>query len=1058
MSHLLSHTAKPWETPELTGLNRLPARATLFPFPDASSALSLDRANTPWHKSLNGNWKFQLVDRPEAGDENFALPDYDCQDWREVAVPGNWTMQDVGDGPHYTNVQMPFDNPPPLVPEANPTGLYRMGFTLAPQWLKRRTVLHFGGVESAFFVYINGRQVGFSKGSRTPAEFDISSFLTDGENTLAVMVIRWSDGSFIEDQDHWWMAGIYRDVYLYSTDQAYIQDVFARGELDDKYENGTLQIATRIENRHAVKTIHSVEAQLYDPAGKLVVETSEPALTTGRAIQKTDGANQHLEHNIRLSLPVRTPQKWSAETPALYKVLVVLKDAEGKLVEATSCRIGFRRVEIANRELLINGKPVLMKGVNRHDHDPDTGKTVSREMMLKDIFLLKQYNFNAVRTSHYPNDPLWYDLCDQYGIYLIDEANIEAHDYYDQICRDPRYAPAFLDRVMRMVQRDKNHPSVIQWSLGNESGYGPNHDAAGGWVRGFDPSRLLHYEGAIREDFGQGAPVFESGRGARVTDSFCPMYATAADAIRYVQEVDDNRPYIWCEYSHAMGNSNGGLKEYWDAIYTHHGLQGGFIWDWVDQGIRKQENGKEYWAYGGDFGDVPNDVDFCCNGLIWPDRTPHPAMHEFKKLVQPIRTTALDVENGRFEIFNSDFFTNAQWLEGEWRLEVDGHMVQSGKLPELDIEPQERLTVQVPFGQPTTAAGQEIFLTLSFKTRREMPWAPQGHEVAWEQFAVPAGGGNKQDGAAPAGEALTLVEDESRAVVSGSGVEVVVDKATGKLEQVSLNGRPVVTDGPAFNIWRGPTDNDGVKGKEEQWHAEWKPLGRWMAAGYDELTRQNCETRIEQVQNGGIVVRVAQRYSCRGRDKGFAVNHTYTILPVGIIQAEHDFKIDDGVEDIPRLGVRLTVAPGFEKLTWFGRGPHENYVDRKAGARVGLYESTVSGQYVPYIVPQENGNKEEARWLCLADSAQTALHIQADSTLGFSALHFTPEDFTQAYHTHELTPHEESTLLLDCKQRGLGTASCGGDTLEKYRIQPGAYRLAYTIRIGAADTLVGRQP
>ncbi|MHC4883965.1 MAG: glycoside hydrolase family 2 TIM barrel-domain containing protein [Planctomycetota bacterium] len=1032
---------KPWEQPELTGMGRLPMRATLYPFKDEKSALTRDPAKSPWVKSLNGEWAFKLYGKPEDVPASVLKPA--CKDgkWDRIPVPANWTMEGF-DKPHYTNVVMPFTNNPPFVPEENPTGVYRTNFTLPAGWKKRRTVIHLAGGESCYYLYLNGTQVGMAKDSRLPSEFDLTPYLVEGENSLAVMCIRWSDASYVEDQDHWWMAGLYRDVFLYSTDVAYIEDVHVAAELDTSNRHGELTINTHINFMRDPYDggDYRIISQLYDAKGKKVFK--KPL--------DTFASRQYRKQNYRIetTATVKNVAAWSPECPNLYTLTVQLVNAKGKTVETTSTRIGFKSVKIANRELLINGKPVLIKGVNRHDHHPETGKTVDRETMLKDIYLLKQFNFNAVRTSHYPNDALWYDLCDEYGILVMDEANVEAHDNYATLCRDPRWQKSFFDRIQRMVLRDKNHACIFSWSLGNETGYGINHDLAADWIRSYDATRIVHNEGGVKIAWNQGASEYTEGA-ERSNDLHDPMYPHVQCMIDFAKmKTKDPRPFIACEYSHAMGNSNGCLKEYWEAIYKYHGLQGGFIWDWVDQGLTKfTEDGRKYWGYGGDFGDEPNDVDFCCNGLIDPDRNPHPAMYEFKYLVQPLKVKAVDLKAGTFEITNTDFFQAADWLTGEWVMEVDGRAVQKGKLPALSIAPQASKRVRIRIRDPKLAAGSEAFITFRFLTKAKTPWCGKGHVVAHEQFKLPfPTAKGKAVGSAPA--SLSLKDGKTKAVIEGaSGFSVVVDKRKGRLATVSVGGKEIVTDGPSFNIWRGLLDNDGVKGKKEQWTCSWKPLGKWCKAGFDKLTPKVKRVELKE-QAGVVTVTMEHRYTCRGSRKGFDHLATYRITGDGRVTVDNTFRVDEGLEDMPRLGVRMTVAKGHEALSWFGLGPQETYSDRKAGAVVGRFAGSVKEQYYPYILPQENGNKEEVRWFSLMDGKGRGLKVEAGGALSFSAHHFTPEDLTAAYHTPDVPERDEVTVLMDCVQRGLGTASCGPDTLEKYKIGSGTHRFTYTLSFG----------
>jgi beta-galactosidase len=1011
-----------WERPECVGIGRLTARSPLIPYPDSAAALADGRESSPWFLSLNGSWKFSLCPRPEASPEHFYQPNFDDSGWCQIPVPSNWTMQGH-DRPHYTNVQMPFPEAPPRVPVENPTGLYRRRFHIPDHWKGRRVVLHVGGAESVLYVYVNGKPVGMSKDSRLPAEFDVTAFVEPGENLLAAMVIRWSDGTFLEDQDHWFMAGIYRDVSLYATGAIHIADVFAVGDLDAQVRNGLLKVRVAVGMDGARSEGWRVRARLVDARGRDVFR--EPLEET-----VPSAGNPYLFRGTQVEFlrEIRAPHQWSSESPYLYRLVVSLIDSDGSCREAVSCRIGFRKVEVRGRELLINGRPVLIKGVNRHEHDDRTGKTVTRESMLADIRLMKQFNFNAVRTAHYPNDPLWYELCDEYGIYVVDEANIESHAYLASLCHDPRFAAAFLDRGMRMVQRDKNHACIILWSLGNESGCGANHEALAGWIRRTDPSRPLHYEGGLEWNW---------YRDHTTTDVICPMYPEIAEIVRWAKSGHGQRPLIMCEYSHAMGNSNGSLSDYWEAIETNHGLQGGFIWDWVDQGLRKRdEAGREYWAYGGDFGDQPNDGNFCINGLVWPDRTPHPAMHEFKKLAQPVKIEARSLRQGRIRITNRQDFQDLGWLRGRFELCVDGVVVQKGRLPKLRAAPGAREELTLPLRAPTLAPGQECFLNVRFESARETSFAPRGHEFAWEQFAMPYRA-PKRRARAPKG-VLELTQNGARAEIRGKALRLEVDKAAGRIVSLRFAEHELLISGPHLNVWRAPTDNDGIKA----WtHQMGRPLGRWLEAGLPDLRLETQSTRVRTARDGSIGIVIRQRAEC-----GLEHRHAYRVLPSGEIEVENSVRIPRELHDLPRIGVTLTLQPGLDRVIWFGRGPQENYPDRKAGAAVGRYEARVTEMYVPYIVPQEHGNRCDVRWLCVVDGAGAGLRIDLPAPLLFSASHFSSDDLYRARHTHELEPRPEVILNLDAMQRGLGTASCGPDTLPRYRIRAGLHRFAYRMR------------
>ncbi len=1043
MNELLPFASRPWETPELTGINRLPVHATAVPFATAASARKGDRHRSPWFMSLNGEWRFCLFDRPEAVPAAALAADADDARWDGIAVPGNWTVQGY-DRPHYTNVVMPFANNPPRVPDDNPTGVYRRRFTLPPEWQGRRVVLHLGGAESCCFVHLNGHQVGMTKDSRLPAEFDLSRWLLPGSNDLAVVVIRWSDGSYLEDQDHWWMAGLFREVHLYTTANAWIEDVFARADWTARGRTGRLQL--RIKVNFAVDpgadTVFGVNAHLYDARGKRVGAPLAGSLS---------GSYRRQGYRVDLETRVADVLAWSAETPNLYTLVVSLMAPDGRAIEHRSCRLGFRTVEVRDRQLLINGKPVVVKGANRHEHDPYTGKALSLERMMQDLRLLKQHNFNAVRTSHYPCDPRWYDLCDEYGLYVIDEANIETHANYSTLCRDPRWEQAFFERGTHMVRRDQNHPSIIAWSLGNESGYGEHHDRIADWIRAYDPSRPLHHEGALKPAWHQGGNDYGPG-GERANDFINPMYPPVADLTAWAATTREWRPFIMCEYSHAMGNSNGNLREYWDAIYSQHGLQGGFVWEWVDHGIAAVDGeGRPFWAYGGDFGDQPNDANFCLDGLVWPDRQPHPALAEFRKVGQPLCVTAVDLARGKVAVVNRDFFAAADWLGGTWEVTVDGRRVQHGSLGPMAIPPQGRRVFSLPLRDPAPGPDQECWLTFRFVTLKALPWAPRGHEVAWEQLALPGGrrtGGRRGRRATArprpwvlqeSGPVVSATRDDGRASVS-------FDRVSGTLVNLADGGRLLVGAGPVLNVVRGWTDNDGIKSMPEQWRAAWKPLGRWAQAGIDRLVAGPVTTTCAQQRHGAVVLTAARRHTVPDGSAGIAHRVTYTLDEDGTLWADHHFDVDEALPDLPRLGVRLMVPADFEQLSWFGPGPHETYCDRCSGAALGLYRSTVTDQYVPYGMPQEHGNKVELRWLALTDAAGAGLLVLGKPRFSGSASHFTPEDLIRAYHPADLRRRPETWLCLDRAQRGLGTASCGPDTLPQYQVPPGHYRFQYGLR------------
>lgn len=1016
-----------WENPQVVAINRFPAHATGLPFADEAGAISRDPSQTPWMISLDGPWKFHYAPNPDTLPEGFYADDFDAAGWDEIAVPGNWMLQGY-DKPIYCNVRMPIPNTPPFVPqEDNPTGLYRRDFDLPAGWEGRRVILSFGGVESAFYVWVNGQKVGFSKDSRLPAEFEISDYVRPGKNTVVTEVIRWSDGSFLEDQDHWRMAGMYREVKVYSLPEVYLADVFAKPVLDAAYTGGTLTVVATLGGVSEQAAGYRVEMQLFDPHGQAVFPEY---IGKEYAFSMNDPARVTLTH------PVANPQKWTHETPALYTLVVVLKDQQGQAVQYYSHRVGFRKIEIKNRELLINGKAVLFKGVNRHEHEDRNGKAVTMESMLADILLMKAFNINAVRTCHYPNDERWYDLCDEYGIYVWDEANIETHSVYNKLCNEPEWRTAFLERGARMVERDKNHASVITWSLGNESGYGPNHDAIAGWIRGFDPSRIVHYEGPMHLGWDAGHIA---------SDLVCPMYPPIDRIIDYALDPAQDRPLIMCEYAHAMGNSVGNLREYWEAIEEYHGLQGGFIWDWVDQGLTKTDDtGAEYWAYGGDFGDTINDMNFCINGLIWPDRTPHPPMFEFKKLIQPVAVHAVDLGMGRVEITNKHDFLTLAHLSGIWELSVDGEVVQQGTLPVMSTRPGFSEEITIPFSLPGLYSGAECFLTLRFKLAKDTLWAKAGHEVAWEQFKLPVAVSGRVALSAAEMPELAVDESDETIHITGLDLEIVFDKTSGTITRYTWQGTELVKSGPVLNAWRAPTDNDGFKWmSDDEWiRKQHKLLSQWLATGLDRLESQVEQIECSQPVPQAVVIRVTHRVKAQDVEAGFDQSVRYTVYGNGAVLMEQDVTCFGDLPPLPRIGVTMVVPEGFEQFTWLGRGPHESYVDRKAGVAVGLYSGSVDEQYVPYIMPQENGNKTDVRWAALQNEQGTGILAVGEPLLEVSVSHFDVDNLYHALHTNELVRQDEVYFNLDLMQCGLGGNSCGPRTLDKYMVWPGEYHFA----------------
>ncbi len=1020
-----------WENPRIVEINKQPPHATLAPYPDAERALKCDRTASPWVRCLNGSWAFHLADRPAAAPADFHGPDFDDGDWGAIDVPSDWQMQGY-DHPIYTNVKYPWPAELcPRVPADNPTGCYRTRFTVPDDWDGRQIFLLFEGVESAFHLWVNGQPVGYSQGSRLPAEFDVTPYVRPGENALAAKVYRWSDGSWLEDQDHWWLSGIYRDVLLYATPKVHLRDLFVRTDLDEDCRDAVLRVsAAPVAYDDADLSAYRVRAQLYDADGREVFD-EPPASEISAAPQNVPGAE--------LSGEVAAPRKWSAEDPYLYTLVITLLDPEGNAVEHESCRVGFRKVEIRDGQLLVNGRAILVKGVNRHEHDDRRGKAVTEESMLADIRLLKRFNFNTVRTAHYPDCPRWYELCDEFGLYVIDEANIECHGVYNALTNDPDWRTALVERGSRMVERDKNHPCVIAWSMGNESGYGPNHAALSGWIRERDPSRPVHYEGVLhRADWPKLA-----------TDIICPMYPRIGFGLddrakgpltleALACESDDNRPVILCEYAHSMGNSTGNLAEYWETFRAHRRLQGGSIWDWVDQGlIKTDENGREYWAYGGDFGDEINDANFCINGLIWPDRTPHPGMWECKQVQQPVRIDAPDAEAGRLRVQNEYDFSDLSHLDVVWELAADGEVIQRGRLDPLITAPGATEEIELPVGPVDAQPGTEHFLAVRFVLREDCSWAQAGHVVAWEQFPLDISS-PATEASLPAGDVSAERSGET-VRIAGADFELVFDCGEGRITSFVRDGVELLDQGPRVNLWRAPTDNDGT-------HGEHSTAGAWRRAGLDRLVNRVESVTPESDDDATAGLRVLSKLQADGVDAGFTVEQLYRVAVDGGMLIDTRLTPFGELPILPRVGLAMSLPAGFERFCWFGRGPHENYRDRNAGTPVGVYESTVDEQYVPYIYPQEYGNKTDVRWATLTDADGAGWLACGGEWIETSVHPYTLENLTAARHTLDLERVDRPRWYLDHLQAGLGGGSCGPPTLPRYEIKPEAMRFAIMLQ------------
>jgi beta-galactosidase/beta-glucuronidase len=1163
-----------WEDPTVVGRHKTAPHVPLHPYPSVEAALA--KGPTPVVISLDGPWKFRLFDSPEAPDAGaFHRPTYSCDEWEDLPVPSNWQMHGH-DRPIYTNVQYPFPVDPPRVPANNPTGCYMRHFTVPVDWVDRHSTvfLSFEGVNAAMHLWVNGKEVGYSQDSRLPAEFDVTKVVRPGRNTVAVRVLRWCDGSYLEDQDFWWLSGIYRSVMLYAKPPVHLADYNVLTRFTDNARNsGYLTVTSRLGvavdrpedpdarvgagSRIYLRGVNTgryvdVEGDLLQArwqdegvwqrfivhrsgdgpirhgdmvklqshtGGFLGREAGAPhlhaaadqanacVLTISRCDKNSEPISadrdhvhlktasgeylvlkgmrvvldpesgpdpddraflirrcrqrlpngltfraqlydhnstpvfpqplighfgqgpRHLEDEAVVEAPVANVRRWSAEDPQLYTLVVWLAVID-EVRDVERCAVGFRAVEMLEGRVHLNGSPLMFRGVNRHEHDPIQGHAVTRESMVQDIVLMKQHNFNAVRTSHYPNQSLWYELCDEYGLYVVDETNIETHGCQPMslLSQDPLWRTAYLERCGRMVARDRNHPCVVFWSLGNESGSGPNHAAMAGLIRNLDNSRPVVYEGDAAS-----APTF--------TDVLFPMYQRPEAIRQAIAAPGETRPLILCEYSHAMGNSNGNVAKYWDAFNTYPRLQGGFIWDWVDQGLtRRTADGKEYWAYGGDFGDTPNDLNFCINGLVFPDRTPHPGAIELKACQAPVTVVARSIERGQFDVVNRYDFLTLDHLTLRWVLKAEDVVLSEGTIPLVSINPRTSRPVRIPelMTVPTLQPGAEYFLTFTFQLTRKTPWAAAGHEIARCQFLMPYSNPcNPRPPPDTTGGAVDVQSKSDSIALTSSTVRVKAESPSGSIAftAASLSGPlpPVLIRGVHPCIWRAPTDNDSGGG-DQSFAAQWRRMGiAYQQTKFDRVL--GCATDGRFQATASFVAPSGPSVVFRTTYELWADDHFYihTVATVG-----------PGTPPIvPRVGLEFVVPNTLNRVAYYGRGPHENYSDRKASALVDVHRCSASSMYVPYILPTENGGREDVRWVSLRDASGAGVLIRSAAPVHFDVQQFPIDALEAAKHTTDLQPHPDSLFLhIDAAHMGVGgDDSWSPATHPEYLIGPGVYHL-----------------
>ncbi|XP_024516608.1 uncharacterized protein LOC9662790 [Selaginella moellendorffii] len=995
--------------------------------------------------SLSGYWKFFLASKPESVPHWFYKNQFNDSSWKTLPVPSNWQMHGY-DTPIYTNVTYPFPFDPPLVPRENPTGCYRRSFVVPPEWAGRRVFLRFEAVDSAFYAWVNGALIGYSQDSRLPSEFEITSLCTEKENILAVQVMRWSDGSYLEDQDHWWLSGIHRDVILFSKPQVMISDYFVKTHLTRDMRQATVEMDVSIEGATKLTKEMALRVRgfLFDPVES---EQQEPETIPTKVV---DIISAHHGRTV-LTISVDNPKLWSAEKPSLYTLVVVLEDNNGGTADCESCRVGIRQVSAQPKGLLVNGQLVTICGFNRHEHHPRLGKTNVEACMARDIVLMKQHNVNAVRNSHYPQHPRWYELCDLFGLYVVDEANIETHGYelIESTLRkhpagEAMWTHALLDRFVNMVERDKNHSCIIIWSLGNESGYGPAHDAMAGWAHCRDPTRLVQYEGG--------------GSRTSATDIICPMYMRVWDTVKIANDTSELRPVILCEYSHAMGNSNGNIYKYWQAIDTTYGLQGGFIWDWVDQGLIQTEGGSRRWAYGGDFGDTPNDLNFCVNGLVWPDRSPHPALEEVKYCYQPL---GIHIDGDEIEIWNKRSFTTSEDLAFEWSLSTDGSLLKSGSWNVPPIEPREKYRMPLNAGPWSSLCddilGSDVALTITATLATSTRWACAGQVVASQQCFLPS----KQ----PYSLQTVKFSDPLSTDISTSTVVVAMPQHSWELKFDRSTGRSswrlgdmlLMSKGPLPCFWRAPTDND--KGGDKISYAY-----RWKAFGLDRLAITGT-TGFQAKQLSSHLVLLEgvlfiepesgsgdekREISIRSKEDGtdwFKVSVSYMIYSSGDFVAQYKVEANPRLPPLPRVGIVFSISNECNAAEWYGRGPFECYPDRKAAAQLGIYKQKVSDLHAPYIVPGECGGRADVRWVAFknveGDAGLFAMPFQGSPPMQMSASNYSTEELDRATHEEELHAGQDIEVHLDHKHMGLGGDDSWSPCVhDEYLVLPRNYEFA----------------
>ena len=1001
---------KTWENHQIDGINRMPARAHFLTFPSKEKALLNNNRYTHAFKNLNGVWKFMFLDAPEYSPEGFFNSDFDVTKMDDITVPGNWQLQGYGKM-HYSDLWYNFPINPPYVPTENPTGIYRRTFFVEESYRDKKIIIRFCGVDSAYHLWINGKEVGYSKVARNESEFDITDLIRVGEeNDVTVRVYQWSDGTYLEDQDMWWESGIFRDVELIGVPKDGINDYKVIADLDDEYKNGIFKVEAFLRTTKEV----NVTFELVD-AGENTVFTKTVVAKEGKAC--IDEVIADVNH-------------WTAETPYLYKLFMTVED-DGRIIEVIPQNVGFRNIRLNGETFLVNGVAIKFKGVNRHDYSPQNGRVVSREEIEKDIILMKQFNINAIRTSHYPNSYYLYDLCDEYGMYLIAETDLECHGFeltgdYKWITDDPSWELAYVSRMTRMIERDKNHPAIIFWSLGNESAFGCNFRKMTDVAHEMDPTRLVHYEG----DFD-----------VESADVYSTMYTWIENPKKPYLMKDiiekSKKPHIHCEYCHAMGNGPGNLKDYQDLVYAHDKLQGGFVWEWFDHGIESfTESGEKYYRYGGDFGDDPSNKDFCIDGLIMPDRTPSPGLYEYKKVIEPITTTAIDIQKGIINLLSRYDFANLDRFNLVYKVMEDDVILQTGFMAVPSIEARANKDITLPYDLSVIKVkpGAHYYVNISYQLREDTSYASSGHELATAQFELPL----YKEGIMVRPEGILNVEKEHTTLhVKGANFSLDFNLVNGNLMNIVRDGMQVLSKGPRLTLWRAPISND------------MEIIDKLKKVYFLHLEHE-VVMNIDYHMEGNILkVEVDTINSTTNSAWHFKTKYVYTVCPSGDIlidvEGTPSGRVDLAPDMLPRIGVSMHLDKSMEHVRYFGMGPGENYADSKEAAQMGLYANTVDGLFTNYVIPQENGNHMGCKWVSMTNDRGMGLLASTEGDFNFSASWYEDKDLDDAKHTCDLVKRDYIVFNVDYKQNALGTNSCGQWQLDKYRAKFEDFKLSFRL-------------